>query len=157
MIENVKNLAKFHLFMKLCAGLHGQQLNAHQISIDCGVSQTTIHNWLSILEASFIIFRLQPYYKNHNKRLVKTPKLYFYDSAIVCGLLGIKSAEQLEIHSSRGAIFEGFVISEIMKHIKNSGINQNILYYFRTHAGHENITFKNIEILNWKNCSSACL
>lgn len=134
MIENIKDLSKFRLFIKLCAGYHGNQFNALQISIDCGISQATVNHWLSILEASYIVFRLPPYYKNHNKRLVKTPKLYFYDSGIVCHLLGIDSPEHLEIHSSRGAIFEGFVISEFIKNFKNSGKNKNI-YYWKQHGG----------------------
>jgi len=135
-IENIKDLSKFRLFIKLCAGYHGQQFNALQVSIDCGISQTTVQNWLSILEASFVLFRLQPYYKNYKKRLVKTPKLYFYDSGIVCYLLGIDSAEHLHIHSARGAIFEGFVISEFIKQIKNSGQSKGT-YYWRTNGGAE--------------------
>ena len=136
MIENIKDLSKFRLFIKLCAGYHGQQFNALQVSIDCGISQTTAQNWLSILEASFILFRLQPYYKNYKKRLVKTPKLYFYDSGIVCHLLGIDSAEHLSIHSARGAIFEGFVISEFIKKMKNAGQSKGV-YYWRTNSGTE--------------------
>ncbi|MEI8321360.1 MAG: ATP-binding protein [Alphaproteobacteria bacterium] len=136
LIENIKDLTKFRLFIKLCAGYHGQQLNVLQISVDTGVSQTTIHNWISILEASFLIFRLQPYYKNYNKRLVKTPKLYFYDSAIVCHLLGIDSAEHLQTHSAKGAIFEGFVISEFIKTLNNRGENRNF-YYWKMYGGGE--------------------
>ncbi len=105
--------------MKLCAGYHGQQFNAHQVSIDCGISQTTVHNWLGILESSFIIFKLQPYYKNYNKRLVKSAKIYFYDSAIVCYLLGVDSLQHVELHPQKGAIFEGFISAEMIKLSKN--------------------------------------
>ncbi|MGV2432792.1 MAG UNVERIFIED_CONTAM: ATP-binding protein [Rickettsiaceae bacterium] len=136
MIENIKDLSKFRLFIKLCAGYHGQQLNISQISIDSGMSQPTIQNWLSLLEASFIIFRLEPYYKNYNKRLVKSPKLYFYDTAIICQLLGIESAEHLKIHSARGAIFEGFIISEIIKSMKNAGNNSKV-YYWKSYSNQE--------------------
>ena len=136
MIENIKDLSKFRLFIKLCAGYHGQQFNALQVSIDCGISQPTVQNWLSVLEASFVLFRLQPYYKNYKKRLVKTPKLYFYDSGIVCYLLGIDSAEHLQMHSARGAIFEGFVISEFIKKMKNMGQSKGV-YYWRTNSGTE--------------------
>ncbi len=136
MIENIKDLSKFQLFLKLCAGYHGQQLNILQLSIDCGVSQPTIQNWLSILEASFIIFRLQPYYKNYSKRLVKSSKLYFYDSGIVCYLLGIESSDHLQLHTAKGAIFEGFIISEFIKNIKNFGLSKGT-YYWKTSGGLE--------------------
>lgn len=112
---NLKDLSKFQLFLKLCAGRHGQILNLSEIAESCGISQPTAENWVSILEASYLIFRLQPYYRNFTKRIVKRPKLYFYDSAIVCMLLGVESPDHLKIHASRGHIFEGFIISEFIK------------------------------------------
>lgn len=133
---NVKDLSKFQLFLKLCAGRHGQLLNLNSLSTDCGVSQTTLTHWLSILEQSYVVFRLQPYYKNLNKRLVKTSKLYFYDAALVCHLLGIDSAEHLELHSARGAIFEGFVITEVMKQFVHKG-RRPALFFYRDHGGFE--------------------
>ncbi|MES2663526.1 MAG: ATP-binding protein [Pseudomonadota bacterium] len=133
---NVKDLSKFQLFLRLCAGRHGQLINLNSMSNDCGVSQTTLTQWLSILEQSYVLFRLQPYFKNFNKRLVKTPKLYFYDTALVCHLLNIDSAEHLSLHSARGAIFEGFVITETIKHFLNQGKRAPV-FFWRDHAGLE--------------------
>lgn len=133
---NVKDLSQFQLFLKFCAGQHGQEFNASAIANNLAISQTTVMNWLSILEASYLIFRLNPYYKNFKKRLSKRSKLYFYDTAIVCHLLGITSSDQLAFHSSRGAIFEGFVISELAKKFLAQGKRYNF-YYWREHAGHE--------------------
>jgi predicted AAA+ superfamily ATPase len=133
---NVKDLAKFQLFLKMCAGWHGQLLNLSTIAQNCGISQTTATEWLSILEASYIVFRLRPYYRNFKKRLVKTSKLYFYDSAIVCMLLGIRSVEHLKLYSNRGAIFEGFVLTEIMKMYAAQGKTAP-LYFWRDHQGNE--------------------
>ena len=133
---NVKDLSKFQLFLKLCAGRHGQLLNLNAMSNDCGVSQTTLTHWLSILEQSYVLFRLTPYYQNFNKRLVKTSKLYFYDTALVCHLLGIDSAEHLTLHSARGALFEGFIITEVMKHFLNQGKRAPV-FFWRDYAGLE--------------------
>lgn len=135
-IENIRDISQFHRFLKLCAGRHGQQLNLQGLANDVGVSITTIQNWISILEASYIIFRLPPYYNNYRKRLTKTPKMYFYDSGIVAQLLGIQSPEELSLHSMRGSIFEGFIISEIKKTFNNLGIRKD-LYYWRTQSGEE--------------------
>ena len=133
---HVKNIEVFRKFLRLCAGRHGQLLNMSQLSIDCGISHTTLTHWLGILEASYIIFRLPPYYNNFNKRLVKSPKLYFYDSGLVCYLLGIDSQNHLSVHSARGAIFEGYVISEIKKYFLNKGRSQK-LYFWRDNNGNE--------------------
>lgn len=133
---NIKDISTFQLFLKLCAGQHGQILNLSAIAQACGLSQTTVSHWLSVLEASYITYRLRPYYKNYKKRLVKTPKFYFYDSGLVCQLLGIDSPDHLQIHSARGAIFEGWVISECIKYYKSLG-KEAPLYFWRDHAGHE--------------------
>jgi len=133
---HIRDLSRFQLFLKLCAGRHGQLLNLSSLSNECGISQTTASHWLNILEASYIVFRLQPYYRNFNKRLVKTPKLYFYDTSIVCRLLGIDSSEHLSIHASRGAIFEGFMLTEILKTYRAQGKNAP-LYFFRDQTGDE--------------------
>lgn len=132
----VRDLSQFRLFLKYCAGFHGQEFNSNLIATSLGMSQTNVMHWLSILEASYIVFRLQPYYKNYRKRLSKRSKLYFYDSAIVCHLLGIESPEHLVIHPAKGAIFEGFVISELIKTIFNQG-KQPELYFWREHSGVE--------------------
>ena len=135
-IINVRDLSQFQLFLKYCAGQHGQEFNASLIATSLGMSQTNVMHWLSILEASYIVFRLQPYYKNYRKRLSKRSKLYFYDTAIVSHLLGIESPEHLAIHPSRGAIFEGFVITEIIKTFYALGKRPS-LYYWREHSGLE--------------------
>lgn len=131
---NVRDLSQFQLFLKHCAGQHGQEFNANLIATALGLSQPAIMQWLSILEASYLVFRLKPFYKNYNKRLSKRAKLYFYDTAIVSRLLGIESPEHLQIHASRGAIFEGFIISEIIKSFYATG-KQPSVYYWREHAG----------------------
>lgn len=133
---NIRDLSRFQLFLKLCAGRHGQLLNLSALAQESGVSQSTATQWISLLESSYIVFRLQPYFRNFNKRLVKTPKLYFYDSAICCMLLGIQSPENLELHSQRGAIFEGFVLAEIIKNYSARG-KVAPLYFWRDHAGME--------------------
>ncbi len=133
---NIRDLSTFQLFLKLCAGRHGQLLNLNSLANECGISQTTATQWLSILEASYIIFLLRPHHQNFNKRLVKTKKLYFYDSAIVCHLLGIDSPEHLKIHSHRGAIFEGFIMAEIIKYYYALG-KIPPLYFWRDHLGTE--------------------
>ena len=135
-IVNVRNLSQFQLFLKHCAAQHGQEFNASVIATALGVSQTNIMHWLGILEASYIVFRLPPFYKNFRKRLSKRHKLYFYDSAIVCHLLGIESTEHLAIHPHRGAIFEGVMITEVIKSHLALG-KQPALYFWREHAGLE--------------------
>ncbi len=135
-ISQVGDLAQFQRFLRLCAGRVGQILNLESLAADCGVSQPTATRWLSILESSRIVFRLHPHFKNFRKRLVKRPKLYFYDSSLVCGLLGIRSATELETHASRGSIFEGLVLSEICKFFFHQG-RQPPLYFWRDHRGRE--------------------
>lgn len=135
-IINVKSLVTFKRFLGLCAGRHGQLLDISGLANDCGIARQTVYDWLSILEASFLIFRLAPYHKNMSKRLIKSPKLYFYDSGLVCALLNIESAEQLQTHYLRGAIFEGYVISEIIKHRYNQGLEPHV-YFWREKSGIE--------------------
>lgn len=132
----IKDLALFQKFLHLCAGRHGQLLNYHQLAIDAGISHTTVMNWISILEASYIIFRLQPFHQNFNKRVIKSPKLYFYDSGLVSYLLGVDSPRHLSMHASRGAIFEGYILSEIIKHFLNRG-EESRLYFWRDSHGNE--------------------
>ncbi len=132
----VKDLSKFHLFLKLCAGRHGQLINLSELGAACGISHTTVGEWINLLELSYIIFRLQPYYKNFNKRLVKSPKLYFYDSGLVCHLLGVETGEHAKLHAARGALFEGYVISEVMKQYFSKAKTPN-LYFWNSHKGFE--------------------
>ena len=136
LIKNISDLHTFQRFLKLCAGRVGQVLNMSSLGNDLGVSHNTVRAWISILEASFIIFLLQPYYKNFNKRIIKSPKLYFYDTGLVCSLLGLETAEQLRTHYLRGHLFESFIISEIFKSVFNRVRSTNC-YYWRDKPGHE--------------------
>jgi len=133
---NIKDLTRFHHFIRLCAGRVGAECNAAQLSVEVGVSLPTIQSWLSILEASYVIYRLSPYYANIGKRLVKTPKIYFYDTGLACWLLGIQSKEQLMIHPLRGGLFENMVINDMQKHFFNQGESPN-LFFYRDQRQHE--------------------
>jgi hypothetical protein len=128
-VSNVGDLVEFQRFVELCAGRTGQLLNHSSLASDVGISQPTAKSWLSILEASFIAFRLPAFHSNQRKRLVKMPKLHFYDSGLVCWLLGIRTVEQLHSHPLRGAIFESWVVSEIAKHRLNRGESSGLSYY----------------------------
>ena len=133
---NVGDLEGFGRFVRLCAGRSGQLLNASSLAGDAGVSHTTVRRWLSILEASFIIYLLRPHHRNFNKRLVKAPKLYFLDTGLLCYLLRIQSADDLVSHAARGAIFETWVVSEALKNFYNRGVEPD-LYFWRDSTGHE--------------------
>jgi len=135
-LKNISNLSKFQLFLKLCAGRIGQLLNMSSLGSECGIDNTTVRSWLSILEASFVLFLLNPYHKNFNKRLVKQPKLYFYDTGLASYLLGIKNVEEFNLHFAKGALFENFVITEILKANLNAGEEANI-FFWRDNHGHE--------------------
>ena len=128
-IANVGDLATFQRFVDLCSGRTGQLLNYSSLANDCGISQPTAKTWLSILETSFLVFRLPPFHANLRKRLVKMPKLYFYDTGLVCWLLGIRTPEQLRAHPLRGAVFETWIISEIVKNRTNLGITSGLSFY----------------------------
>lgn len=133
---DIKDLRSFHRFLKMCAARSGQLLNLSSLANDCGISHHTAKSWLSVLEASFIIFTLEPHHENYNKRLVKSPKIYFYDTGLVCALLGIEKPEQLVSHAQRGAIFETWVISEMLKNRFNQGLASN-LFFWRDNTGNE--------------------
>ena len=126
---NLRNLSQFQLFIRLCAGRVGSECNFASLSNETGVSAPALREWMSILEASYILFRLQPYHANISKRLVKTPKIYFYDTGILCFLLGIENANQLETHPLRGAVFENFVVAEFVKTRLNAGKAPNFFFY----------------------------
>ena len=115
-IGDIRNLASFQRFVRLCAGRVGQLVNLSSLGADAGVSHTTVRQWLTILEASYIVFQLSPYHANIRKRLVKSAKLYFYDVGLASFLLGIEHAGQLSTHPLRGALFENTVVAEILKH-----------------------------------------
>jgi uncharacterized protein len=135
-LVNVRDLRDFFRFIQLCAGRSGQLLNASSLAKDVGVNHETIRTWISVLEASYIIHLLYPHHRNFNKRIIKAPKLYFVDTGLMCYLLGIDSGEQIQTHHLRGAIFETFVVSEMLKNRLNSG-SRNNLYFWRDRAGHE--------------------
>ncbi len=144
-ISRITDLAMFQRFVELCAGRTGQLLNLSSIAVDAGISQPTAKAWINVLETSFIIFRLPPFFGNLRKRLVKMPKLFFYDSGLVCWLLGIRSAEQLMNHPLRGAIFETWVISEILKHRANKGIQGGAFFYRDTHGQEIDLLIDNVD------------
>lgn len=128
-IINVQNVTAFRRFVTLLASRVGSEFNAQDMSRSVGVSNQTISNWMTILETSYTAFRLQPYYKNIGKRLVKTPKVYFYDTGLVCWLLGITSAEDVAKHPMRGALFENMIVVEKLKQCFNQGKTSNIFFY----------------------------
>ena len=133
---NIRDLTRFQLFLKMCAARCGNLVNLSGMASDCGITHNTAREWLSILEASYIVFRVAPYFNNFGKRLVKTPKLYFYDTGLAAYLLGITSPEHLAIHPQRGALFESLVLSETMKNAFNRGIRPS-LYFWRDRSGNE--------------------
>jgi predicted AAA+ superfamily ATPase len=135
-IKNISNLRIFQKFLSLCAGRIGQLLNYNSLASDCGISHNTAREWISILEASYIIFTLQPYHNNFTKRIVKQPKLYFYDTGLVCSILGIPDISQVSNHHMRGALFEAFIISEYIKFRFNNGLKNNS-YFWRDRYGNE--------------------
>lgn len=133
---NIGDLNSFQKFLSLCAGRIGSILNLSSLATDCGISQPTAKAWLSVLNTSFICYTLQPHFKNFSKRLIKSPKLYFYDTGLLCLLLRIRSAEDLWIHPMRGAIFENWVITEKIKSEFNQGLEPHF-YFWRDVSGHE--------------------
>ena len=135
-LKNITNLAQFTKLLRMCAGRTGQLLNMTALANDCGIDQKTVASWLGILQSSYIIYLLKPYYNNFNKRITKTPKLYFYDTGVACSLLGIKSAEQIPIHAAKGLLFENMIVNELLKDRFNNGENDN-LYYWRDKTGNE--------------------
>jgi len=122
--------------MKLAAGRVGQLINASAIGSEAGATTPTIQQWIAALRSTYICFSLRPHFKNFNKKIVKSPKLYFYDTGLLCYLLGINAKEQLDIHPLRGNIFENFIVSEVYKNKLNTAQEQK-LYFWRDQKGHE--------------------
>lgn len=135
-VLNVGNLITFQTLLGLCATRAGQLLNAAALGAEAGVSSKTVRAWLSVLEASFIVFQLRPYFRNVGKRLTKSTKLYFHDTGVLCRLLGIRSVDQLRQHPLRGAIFENLVVSEIAKSRLHRGLRPDLMFY-RDQSGRE--------------------
>jgi len=136
LIKNITDLFAFERFLRLCAGRIGQLLNMSSLAVEVGVDVKSISSWIGILETSFVVFRLQPYHSNFNKRIVKMPKLYFYDTGLAVALLGVENAGQLNLHPFRGSLFENMVIVDFLKRRYNSGKSNN-LFFWRDNVGNE--------------------
>lgn len=136
LLKNISDLHTFERFIRLCAGRIGQLLNMSSLAVETGVDVKTISAWLSVLETSFVLFRLQPYHENYNKRIVKMPKLYFYDTGLAVSLLGVKNEAQLALHPFRGSLFENMIIAEFLKKRTNAGKPHN-LFFWRDNVGNE--------------------
>lgn len=135
-VLNIQDLASFQRFLRLCAGRSGQLLNLSSLAGEAGIAQSTARAWMSVLEASDLIFLLPPYHRNFGKRLVKSPKLYFVDVGLACWLLGIRDADTLAVHPLRGALFETLVVGEFLKARLNAGLPPD-LYFWRDNNGLE--------------------
>lgn len=135
-IISVRDLSAFQRFVRMCAARTGQLLNLSGLANDCGITHNTARAWLSILEASYIVFLLKPHYRNFGKRLIKSPKLYFYDAGLLSWLIGINDPKQMSIHAMRGALFENLIASELLKGRYNRGLDSN-LYFWRDNTGNE--------------------
>ncbi|WP_211208401.1 ATP-binding protein [Belliella baltica] len=132
----IREMRLFQNFLSLCAAHAGQLLNLNALANECGITQPTAKAWLSALEQSFITFQLYPYYKNFSKRVLKTPKLYFYDTGLLCHLLKISSAEKLLIHPFKGALFENMMIAEYVKQMHHAN-NVEDIWFWRDSGGNE--------------------
>ena len=135
-LTNVVNLGIFQRFVRLCGGRTGQLLNMSSIGQELGVNYETVRSWISVLEASYIVFKLSQHHRNYSKRVVRQPKLYFYDTGLLCSLLGIQSADQIAGHCPRGQIYESFAISEYLKARLNARLRPNA-FFWRDSSGHE--------------------
>ncbi len=135
-LKHIGDLNKFILFLKMCAGRIGQLLNLSSLANECGIAVSTAQSWISVLESSYIVYLLRPDHNNYSKRLVKTPKLYFYDTGLACSLLNIIHAEQISTHFLRGALFENMVINEFVKKSLNAG-HEPQLSFWRDKTGNE--------------------
>jgi uncharacterized protein len=135
-LKNIENISLFIKFLKICSGRIGQQLNVSALSNECGIDLKTVNSWLSILEQTYVIKLIQPYYNNFNKRILKSPKLYFVDTGLACSLLGIRKIEELKLSHFRGALVENYVIMECVKSNSNDNKDQSF-YYWRDNKGVE--------------------
>lgn len=133
MLSNISDFGRFNTFIRLLAGRTGQLLNKNELSVEAGISHNTVENWISVLEAAYVVFRLKPWFKNFNKRLVKQPKLYFYDTGLVCYLLGLRDAMSVSSHYYRGHLFENLIISDIVKENQNSGNRYGVWFWRDNH------------------------
>lgn len=135
-VKNILNLGLFQRFIQLLAGRIGQLFNQSSLAVELGIDNKTVNAWLTVLETSFIAYRLQPYYQNFSKRIVKTPKVYFYDTGLAAYLLGIRSVEDLTVHFARGPLFENLIMNELTKNWLNRGIRPPF-YFWSDQSSHE--------------------
>jgi uncharacterized protein len=135
-IKQIEDTILFHKFIKLCAGRIGQQLNLASFSNECGINARTVQSWLSVLQSTYVIHLLQPFYQNFNKRIVKSPKLYFYDTGLACSLLNIKAKDEIMLSHFKGALVENFIVSECIKNQQNRQTGEQF-YYWRDNNGVE--------------------
>ncbi|MFT4155243.1 ATP-binding protein [Parafilimonas sp.] len=135
-LKNIENTVLFNRFIQLCAGRIGQQLNTAALSNECGIDVKTVNAWLSILQSSFIIYLLQPHFQNFNKRVVKTPKLYFSDTGVACSLLGIRKPQEISVSPFYGALTENFCINDLLKKKYNTA-GSTSFFYWRDNKGVE--------------------
>jgi predicted AAA+ superfamily ATPase len=142
-LANIGDLDSFSRFVRLLAGRCGQLLDLTSLGNDAGVSHTTVGRWISILEASFLVFRLRPYFRNFSKRLIKSPKIYFVDTGLLCYLLGIRSSEELSLHPLRGQIFESFIIGLLYKDRLNNGLDPDFYFWRDSHGLEIDVVWEN--------------
>lgn len=138
-VRQIKSITRIDLFqrlLRLLAGRVGQELNYSSLSVELGIDVKTVQSWVGVLESSFIVYRLKPFYKNYNKTIVKRPKLYFHDVGLACALMNISSAEILDLHPSKGALFENMVVMEYLKHFTQTA-QEPPLFYWRDKTGRE--------------------
>ena len=136
LVKNIGDLQQFQRFVALLAGRVGQVLNFQALASDAGISQPTAKSWFSLLEASFLVFRMRPFLTNFRKQIVKSPKVYFWDTGVACSLLGIQQFDELVLHKSRGPLFENYCVAELHKQYLNKGVDAP-LYWWRDKVGHE--------------------
>jgi len=151
---NVANLLTFQRFVAMCAARSGQLLNLNSLAADCGISQPTARQWLTVLQASHLVALLPPYHRNFGKRLVKTPKLYFLDTGLLCSLLRIASPDDLQHHAQRGAVFETWVVSETLKHRFNRGLTADLYFWRDNHGLEVDLVFEHGQQLHSVECKS---
>lgn len=151
---NVSNLATFQRFLAMCAARSAQLLNLNSLASDCGISQPTARQWLTVLQVSHIVTLLPPYSRNFGKRLVKTPKLYLLDTGLLCQLLRIGSARELQVHAARGAVFETWVVAETLKHRYNHGLPADLHFWRDNHGLEVDLVFEHQGRVHGVECKS---
>jgi predicted AAA+ superfamily ATPase len=145
---HVKDLKQFRNFISLCAARAGQLVNLNSLANECGISQPTAKSWVSVLENSYIVYQLQPYFSNFNKRVTKSSKLYFYDTGLLCSLLKLNDPDSIRLSSLKGSLFENYVINEYVKKNYHNNLLRD-LWFWRDAAGHEvDLIWQKSELLN---------